>query len=65
VEACLAAASASAGVLMMFLLNDCRPLGEDPTKVPLQVMCHLRINATPFLDRADRGVLYISGEVPR
>ncbi|KAG7302799.1 hypothetical protein JYU34_012776 [Plutella xylostella] len=40
VEACLvAAASASAGFLMMFLLNDCRPLGEDPTKVPLQLYC--------------------------
>ncbi|XP_028161745.1 H(+)/Cl(-) exchange transporter 7 [Ostrinia furnacalis] len=40
VEACLvAAASATCGFLMMFLLNDCRPLGEDPTKVPLQLFC--------------------------
>lgn len=40
VEACLvAAASATVGFLMMFLLNDCRPLGEDPTKVPLQLYC--------------------------
>ncbi|KAI5651754.1 voltage gated chloride channel domain-containing protein [Phthorimaea operculella] len=40
VEACLvAAASATTGFLMMFLLNDCRPLGEDPTKVPLQLYC--------------------------
>ncbi|XP_047023936.1 H(+)/Cl(-) exchange transporter 7-like [Helicoverpa armigera] len=40
VEACLvAAASATCGFLMMFLLNDCRPLGEDPTKVPLQLYC--------------------------
>lgn len=38
VEACLvAAATATTGFLMMFLLDDCRPLGEDPTKVPLQV----------------------------
>ncbi|PZC82996.1 hypothetical protein B5X24_HaOG208863 [Helicoverpa armigera] len=34
VEACLvAAASTTCGFLMMFLLNDCRPLGEDPTKL--------------------------------
>ncbi|XP_022123633.2 H(+)/Cl(-) exchange transporter 7 [Pieris rapae] len=40
VEACLVAAvSATCGFLMMFLLNDCRPLGEDPTKVPLQLFC--------------------------
>ncbi|XP_026751549.2 H(+)/Cl(-) exchange transporter 7 [Galleria mellonella] len=40
VEACMvAAASATCGFLMMFLLNDCRPLGEDPTKVPLQLYC--------------------------
>ncbi|XP_041977945.1 H(+)/Cl(-) exchange transporter 7 [Aricia agestis] len=39
-EACLVAgASATCGFLMMFLLNDCRPLGEDPTKVPLQLYC--------------------------
>ncbi|XP_045497724.1 H(+)/Cl(-) exchange transporter 7 [Colias croceus] len=40
VEACLVACvSATCGFLMMFLLNDCRPLGEDPTKVPLQLYC--------------------------
>ncbi|XP_053607329.1 H(+)/Cl(-) exchange transporter 7 [Plodia interpunctella] len=40
VEACLvAAASATCGFLMMFLVHDCRPLGEDPTKVPLQLFC--------------------------
>lgn len=39
VEACLvAAASATVGFLMMFLINDCRPLGQDPTKYPLQVI---------------------------
>ncbi|XP_050670779.1 H(+)/Cl(-) exchange transporter 7 isoform X2 [Leptidea sinapis] len=39
VEACLVAAvTATCGFLMMFLLNDCRPLGEDPTKVPLQTV---------------------------
>jgi len=38
-EACLvAAASATVGFLMMFLINDCRPLGQDPTKFPLQVI---------------------------
>ncbi|CAK1595967.1 unnamed protein product [Parnassius mnemosyne] len=40
VEACLVAATtATCGFLMMFLLNDCRPLGEDPTKNPLQLFC--------------------------
>ncbi|XP_077294342.1 chloride channel protein 7 [Arctopsyche grandis] len=40
IEACLvAAASATVGFLMMFLINDCRPLGEDPTKYPLQLFC--------------------------
>lgn len=39
----MAAASATCGFLMMFLLNDCRPLGEDPTKVPLQVSSTLYI----------------------
>lgn len=39
IEACLvAAATATVGFLMMFLINDCRPLGEDPTKYPLQVL---------------------------
>ncbi|CAH0719483.1 unnamed protein product, partial [Brenthis ino] len=40
VEACLVAGvTATSGFLMMFLLDDCRPLGEDPTKVPLQLFC--------------------------
>jgi chloride channel 7 len=38
VEACMVAAiSATLGFLMMFLLNDCKPLGQDPTKFPTQV----------------------------
>ncbi|XP_063917267.1 H(+)/Cl(-) exchange transporter 7 [Zophobas morio] len=40
VEACMVAAvSATAGFLMMFCLNDCKPLGQDPTKYPTQLYC--------------------------
>ncbi|KAJ3645556.1 hypothetical protein Zmor_023201 [Zophobas morio] len=40
VEACIVAAvSATAGFLMMFCLNDCKPLGQDPTKYPTQLYC--------------------------
>ncbi|CAG9817829.1 unnamed protein product [Phaedon cochleariae] len=40
IEACIVAAvSASAGFLMMFMLNDCKPLGQDPTKYPTQLYC--------------------------
>jgi chloride channel 7 len=40
VEACMVAAiSATLGFLMMFLLNDCKPLGQDPTKFPTQLYC--------------------------
>ncbi|KAK9881295.1 hypothetical protein WA026_015417 [Henosepilachna vigintioctopunctata] len=39
-EACLVAAiSATIGFLMMFLINDCKPLGQDPTKYPTQLYC--------------------------
>lgn len=38
VEACLVAAvTATVGFLMMFTINDCKPLGQDPTKYPTQV----------------------------
>lgn len=38
VEACIVAAmSATVGFLMMYLVNDCKPLGQDPTKFPIQV----------------------------
>lgn len=38
VEACIVAAvTATAGFLMMFTINDCKPLGLDPTKYPTQV----------------------------
>ncbi|XP_014260411.1 H(+)/Cl(-) exchange transporter 7 [Cimex lectularius] len=41
VEACLVAAvSATVGLLMIYLLNDCRPLGQDPTKFPIQMYCN-------------------------
>ncbi|XP_044253357.1 H(+)/Cl(-) exchange transporter 7 [Tribolium madens] len=40
IEACIVAAvSATLGFLMMFLLNDCKPLGQDPTKYPTQLYC--------------------------
>ncbi|KAF5288307.1 hypothetical protein FQR65_LT12040 [Abscondita terminalis] len=39
-EACLIAAlTATVGFLMMFLINDCKPLGQDPTKYPTQMYC--------------------------
>lgn len=39
-EACLVAAiTATVGFLMMFFLNDCKPLGQDPTKYPTQLYC--------------------------
>lgn len=38
IEACLVATvTATAGLLMMFIINDCKPLGQDPTKYPTQV----------------------------
>lgn len=38
IEACIVAAvSATVGFLMMFFINDCKPLGQDPTKFPTQV----------------------------
>lgn len=40
IEACLVAAvTATVGCLMMFLINDCKPLGQDPTKYPTQMYC--------------------------
>ncbi|CAG9773741.1 unnamed protein product [Ceutorhynchus assimilis] len=40
IEACLVAAvSATAGFLLMYLINDCRPRGQDPTKFPTQLYC--------------------------
>ncbi|KAF5271224.1 hypothetical protein FQA39_LY08231 [Lamprigera yunnana] len=39
-EACLIAAlTATVGFLMMFSINDCKPLGQDPTKYPTQMYC--------------------------
>lgn len=38
IEACVVAGvTATFGILMMFLINDCRPRGQDPTKYPTQV----------------------------
>ncbi|KAF7265234.1 chloride channel protein 7 isoform X1 [Rhynchophorus ferrugineus] len=40
IEACLVAiVSATVGFLLMFLINDCKPLGQDPTKYPTQLYC--------------------------
>lgn len=40
IEAALVAAvTATVGFGMIFYLNDCRPLGQDPTKFPIQVFC--------------------------
>lgn len=40
-EACLVAATtATVGFLTMYLLNDCKPLGQDPTKYPVQLYCN-------------------------
>ncbi|KAF2903405.1 hypothetical protein ILUMI_02783 [Ignelater luminosus] len=40
IEACLVAAlTATVGFLMMYLINDCKPLGQDPTKYPTQMYC--------------------------
>lgn len=39
-ECCLVAClSATAGFLMIFFLNDCKPLGQDNTKYPTQLYC--------------------------
>ncbi|XP_074040884.1 chloride channel protein 7 isoform X2 [Leptinotarsa decemlineata] len=41
IEACIVAAvSATAGCLMVFIINDCKPLGQDPTKYPTQELVH-------------------------
>jgi chloride channel 7 len=33
----VAAFSATLAFMMMYFLNDCKPLGEDPTSNPIQV----------------------------
>jgi chloride channel 7 len=33
----VAAFSATLGFMMMYFLNDCKPLGQDPTNNPIQV----------------------------
>ncbi|XP_024216025.1 H(+)/Cl(-) exchange transporter 7 [Halyomorpha halys] len=39
-EACLVAAvSATVALLMIYTLNDCKPLGQDPTEYPVQMYC--------------------------
>lgn len=35
--------SATVGFLMMYLINDCKPLGQDPTKFPTQVCYYVCI----------------------
>lgn len=36
--ALVAAVTATVGFAMIFFLNDCRPLGQDPTNFPIQVL---------------------------
>ncbi|XP_076751058.1 chloride channel protein 7 [Xylocopa sonorina] len=36
----VAAISASMGFTMIYFLNDCKPLGRDPTKFPIQMYCN-------------------------
>lgn len=36
---CVAAITATLACLMMFTMNDCRPLGLDPTPYPVQLFC--------------------------
>ncbi|CAH1401842.1 unnamed protein product [Nezara viridula] len=39
-EACfVAAVSATVGLLMIYTLDDCKPLGQDPTEHPVQMYC--------------------------
>jgi len=33
----VAAVSATLGFMMIYFLNDCKPLGQDPTNNPIQV----------------------------
>ncbi|XP_069690875.1 H(+)/Cl(-) exchange transporter 7 [Periplaneta americana] len=35
----VAAVSATLGFMMMYFLNDCKPLGQDPTNNPIQMYC--------------------------
>jgi len=36
----VAAVTATAGFLMIYLITDCRPYGEDPTESPIQMYCN-------------------------
>lgn len=36
---CVAAMSATMGSLMIYFFNDCKPLGQDPTKFPIRMWC--------------------------
>ncbi|CAL7951003.1 unnamed protein product [Xylocopa violacea] len=36
----VAAISASMGFTMIYFINDCKPLGRDPTKFPIQMYCN-------------------------
>ena len=40
-EAMIAAAvTATAGFLMIYLISDCKPFGNDPTDNPIQMYCN-------------------------
>ena len=36
----VAALSATIGFIMIYCLKDCKPLGQDPTKFPIQMYCN-------------------------
>ena len=36
----VAAVSATAGFLMIYLISDCKPIGKDPTDNPIQMYCN-------------------------
>lgn len=37
---CVAVLSSTMGFLMMYTINDCKPLGQDPTENPVQMYCN-------------------------
>ena len=40
--ALVAGTTATVGFAMIYFLNDCRPLGQDPTKFPIQVLLFIK-----------------------
>lgn len=47
--ALVAATTATVGFAMIYFLNDCRPLGQDPTRSPIQVQpCDSKLLTSGF-----------------